>query len=59
MDSGKLAKDMKKKYMAITKHIPLKENKTTVRHGSNKTFLAPWPITEITKIQNKARMATI
>ena len=59
VDSGKLAKDMKKKYMAITKHIPLIENKTTVRHGSNKTFLAPWPITEITKIQNKARMATI
>ena len=42
MDSGKLAKDIKKKYMAITRHIPLTENKITVRHGSNKTFLAPW-----------------
>jgi hypothetical protein len=59
VDSGKLAKDIKKKYMAITRHIPLTENKITVRHGSNKTFLAPWPSTEITKIQNKARMATI
>ena len=59
VDSGKLAKDMKKKYMAITRHIPRIENKITVRRGSNKTFLAPPPITEITKIQNKARMATI
>ena len=41
VDSGKLAKDMKKKYMAITRHIPLIENKITVRHGSNRTFLAP------------------
>ena len=34
-------------------------NKITVRRGSSKTFLAPFPIIEITKIQNKARITTI
>ena len=45
--------------MAITKHIPLIANKITVRRGSSKTFLAPFPTIEITKIQNKARITTI
>ena len=59
VDKGKLANATKKKYMAITKHIPLITNKITVRRGSSKTFLAPFPIIEITKIQNKARITTI
>ena len=59
VDKGKLANATKKKYMAITKHIPLITNKITVRLGSSKTFLAPFPTIEITKIQNKARITTI
>lgn len=59
VDKGKLANATKKKYMAITKHIPLIANKITVRRGRSKTFLAPFPTIEITKIQNKARITTI
>ena len=38
VDKGKLANATKKKYMAITKHIPLIANKITVRRGRSKTF---------------------
>jgi hypothetical protein len=59
VDKGKLASATKKKYIAITRHIPLIENKIKVRLGSNKVFLAPCPIMAIIKMHISARITTI
>ena len=58
-ERGRLPKEIKYRYIAITKHIPRSENKNSILGGSLITSRIPAPKKETINIQSIALMATI
>ena len=58
-ERGRLPKEIKYRYIAITKHIPRSENKKSILSGSLITSRIPAPKKEINNMQSIALMATI
>ena len=58
-ESGRLPKEIKYRYIAMTKHIPRSENKKSILGGSLITSRIPAPKKETIKMQSIALMATI
>ena len=58
-ERGRLPKEIKYRYIAITKHMPLSENKKSILVGNFTTSRIPAPKNETIKMHSIARIATI